>query len=130
MKLNLQIIGTAALVWLIPFIISMPFFGRDGKLAVDIFLFKSVMIVVSCATGAGCLYFLFSRIHHRFLWHSLLISIIWLGLNYLLDIVILLPLAKQDIATWFFQTGMRYTNLVISSFLLGLILKKKVDRNV
>lgn len=38
--------------WLIPFVASFFFYTREGELTIDIFLFKSIMIVVGSFSAA------------------------------------------------------------------------------
>jgi hypothetical protein len=40
------------LSWLVPFLAAVPFYGRNGTLAIDLTLFKSIMIVVGSVTAA------------------------------------------------------------------------------
>jgi len=40
------------LAWLIPFVASLFFYTREGELTIDIFLFKSIMIVVGSFSAA------------------------------------------------------------------------------
>ena len=50
------------LTWLIPFIIAIPFYSRDGQPLIDIFLLKSIMIVVGSTTGAIFLILYFKKV--------------------------------------------------------------------
>jgi len=40
------------LSWLVPFLVAVPFYGRDGTLMIDPAMFKSIMIVVASITAA------------------------------------------------------------------------------
>ncbi|EMO23584.1 hypothetical protein LEP1GSC168_0861 [Leptospira santarosai str. HAI134] len=42
----IRIFSYGFLVWLIPFIVAISFHSRDGKLQTDLFLFKTVMLLV------------------------------------------------------------------------------------
>ena len=42
----------ALLSWLVPFLIAVPFYGKNGNLLIDLWLFKSIMIVVATITAA------------------------------------------------------------------------------
>ncbi len=50
------------LVWLVPFATAIPFYSRDGELVIDVFLFKSIMIVVGSLIGAFLLVRYFRRV--------------------------------------------------------------------
>ena len=55
------------LAWLIPFAASFFFYTKDGKLSIDIFLFKSIMIVVGSISAAFLIVFYFKRISANYL---------------------------------------------------------------
>jgi hypothetical protein len=51
-KKHLKNILYGFLAWLIPFVTSLFFYAREGKLTIDVFLFKSIMIVVGSVSAA------------------------------------------------------------------------------
>jgi len=57
----LWIVPFGLLTWLIPFVVSVPFYGAQGRPVIPIGVFKSLMIVVGSATGAWLLVRLFSQ---------------------------------------------------------------------
>lgn len=110
------------LTWLIPFIIAIPFYSRDGQPLIDIFLLKSIMIIVGSIVGAVFLILYFKKVTENYLREGLIIGLIWLAINLILDFIILIPMAKMDIGTYFAQVGLRYLTIPISSVTIGLLL--------
>ncbi len=117
------------LTWLIPFIIAIPFYSRDGQPLIDIFLLKSIMIVVGSTTGAIFLILYFKKVTENYLREGLKIGLIWLAINLILDLIVLVPMAKMSIGVYFSQIGLRYLMIPIFSATIGFLLKLKNERN-
>ena len=111
------------LVWLIPFLVSIPFHDQSGQLVTDVFLFKSVMIVVSSCVGSLLMALHLRRLDGRFLAHGLLAGAIWLAVNWGLDCLILLPLSGMDFEYYFLRTGMGYVSMLFVGGAIGLALQ-------
>lgn len=126
MKQYLKLALFGFLTWLIPFIVSFFFYSKDGHLLIgDIFLFKSIMIITGCLTGVVLLILYFNKINERYLYHGILIGIVWLALNWVLDLLILVPMAKLSLYDYFAQVGLRYLIIPIISIGTGYMLEKK-----
>ena len=52
MNRTILIVIYGFLVWLIPFLVAIPFYSPDGAILVDEQLFKSIMIVTGAIVGA------------------------------------------------------------------------------
>lgn len=126
MKQYLKLVLFGFLAWLIPFVASFFFYDKTGHLVIaDISLFKSIMIITGAATGAILLILYFKKIHERYLYHGILTGIVWLIINWGLDILILLPMAKLSIYDYFAQIGLRYLVLPVMCIMAGYLLAKK-----
>jgi Na+/proline symporter len=110
------------LVWLLPFAVAIPFYSRDGQPLIDIFLLKSIMIIVGSVAGAVFLILYFKKVTENYLREGLIIGLIWLAINWILDFIILVPMANMDIGTYFAQIGLRYLTIPIFSVTIGLLL--------
>lgn len=114
------------LTWLIPFIVSFFFYDKSGHLVIgDIFLFKSIMIITGCLTGVVLLVLYFNKISEKHLYHGILIGIVWLIMNWALDMLILVPMAKLSLYDYFTQVGLRYLIIPIISIGTGYMLARK-----
>ena len=123
MKIILKWLGFGFLTWLIPFLVSFGFYDRSGNLTTSEDLFKSVMIVVSSVVGGWVLYHLFKGVKGSFVKWSWIIGAFLLSLNWILDLVILVPFAKMDGWFYFESIGIRYLQIPALSVTLGFTLK-------
>lgn len=120
---NVLISGIA--IWAIPFITGMFFYSRDGQLLVDVFLFKTVMVVLSCLLGCVFLIWFFKRVKTNYLKQGFVVGLSWLAINWLLDFIILIPMSKMSISDYFIQIGLRYLVMPIISISMGYIIQNK-----
>ena len=112
------------LSWLIPFLASIPFYSMQGGLLVDVFLFKSIMIVVGSLVGTVLMVVLFLRIHESYLREGILIGFSWLLINWVLDALVLVPMSGMNAATYFSQIGIRYLVIPIIAIGMGFVLER------
>ena len=88
------------------------------------------MIVVSSITGAVFLILYFKKVTKNYINEGLLVGLIWLAINWILDFIILVPMAKMDVATYFTQIGLRYLTIPVFSITVGLLLNfKEINNN-
>jgi len=113
------------LAWLVPFVLSIFLYTPQGNPIIDVLFFKSIMIVTGGIVGAFLIVKYFEGIKKEQLKEGITIGVSWLMISYILDIVVLLPMAGMDIATWFTQIGLRYLMMPIMSIMAGYILEKK-----
>lgn len=125
MQKYIRLFGFGFLSWLVPFVASIFFYTKEGTLLVDVFLFKSIMIVVGSLSASVLFVLYFKHLSSRFLKESVMLGITWFGINLLLDIVILLPMAKLNFADYFAQIGMRYLVIPVFAFTIGMLLETK-----
>ncbi len=111
------------LTWLIPFCIAVPFYSRDGQLLIDIFLFKSIMIIVGSATGAFFLLRYFMHVTNQCLREGVVLGLSWLVINLLLDFAVLIPMTGMSLEDYSYQIGLRYLTIPIFSVAIGLALE-------
>ncbi|MBM9548256.1 hypothetical protein JWG40_14605 [Leptospira sp. 201903074] len=119
-------LGYGFLSWFVPFFISIFFFSKDGGLQIDLFLFKTIMIVVGSLSACFLLYRYFLLVDSRFLKEGLIIGISWISINWLLDILVLIPMSKMPIHVYFIQIGFRYLSLLFFAITMGAILERKL----
>jgi uncharacterized membrane protein YpjA len=125
MKKYLKNILYGFLAWLIPFIASFFFYTREGKLTIDIFLFKTIMIVVGSITGAILLVSYFKKITADYLKEGITVGVVWFGINILLDLLVLIPMSGMSISNYFTQIGLRYLVIPAMSIAVGTALANK-----
>ncbi len=121
MKKILKIILFGFLSWLIPFVVAFFFYDRNGQPTMDVIFIKSILMVVSAIFGAYLLIVYFKQLKENFLKEGLIVGFSWLVINWLLDILILLPMAKMSFGDWFTQIGLRYLVIPVFSISFGYI---------
>ncbi len=125
MRKYLNIILYGFLAWLIPFIASFFFYTREGKLTIDIFFFKSIMIVVGSFSAAILLIYYFKKINADYFKEGIFVGFAWFGINILLDLLILIPMSGMSITDYFTQIGIRYLAIPAMSIAVGTALENK-----
>jgi uncharacterized membrane protein YpjA len=113
------------LAWLIPFVASFFFYTREGKLTIDVFLFKSIMIVVGSVSAAFLLVSYFKRINANHLREGVIVGLAWFGINIALDLLVLVPMSGMSISDYFPQIGLRYLVIPAMSIAVGAALGNK-----
>lgn len=125
MKRTFKLIGFGILTWLIPFGISFAFYSKHGVPLIDVLFIKSIMIIVGGIVSAFLLVVYFRKVSKNYLHEGIVVGCLWLVINWILDFVILLPVAHMPISTYFMQIGMRYLMIPIMSIAMGLLLASK-----
>ena len=125
MNKNIRNVLYGLLVWLIPFIASVFFYTREGGLRIDIFLFKTIMIIIGSITGAILLISYFKKINTRYLKEGIYVGITWFVINILLDLLVLIPMSGMSISDYFLQIGLRYLVMPVMSIMVGVALVNK-----
>lgn len=128
MKKVMRIFLLGLLTWVIPFIGGFLFYDKTGQLEIDIYLFKSIMIVLGGIVGAVAIVIYFKNLKENFLKDGFIIGLSWFIINILLDIIILLPMSKMSMNDYIAQIGIRYLLIPIMSILCGYLLNKKLSK--
>lgn len=116
------------LIWLVPFVVGFLFYSPEGEIRIDPLAFKAIMTVVSTITQAVLLVSYFRKIDKNYLPESIMVGLIWIAVNILLDILILIPMSKMAIGTYFTQIGMQYLTIPTISIALGLVTKTAIEK--
>lgn len=124
MKKYLKIALFGFLTWVIPFVISFFFYSKEGQPVIDIFLFKTIMIVVGSITGAILLVIYFKKLTDNYLKEGILVGIAWFLMNIILDILVLLPMSKMPLGMYFSAIGLRYLVIPVMSIAIGYVAEK------
>jgi hypothetical protein len=126
MKKLLKVVLLGFLTWLVPFVVSCFFYSRDGVPLFDIFFIKTIMIVVFSFLGALLLVWYFKKITDNYLTEGIVVGLVWLAINWILDFVVLIPLAKMSVAAYFTQIGLRYLMIPTMSIAMGYLIENKL----
>ncbi len=112
------------MIWAVPFMTGFFFYDQTGQLNVNIFFFKSVMIVVLTAVSALAIHWSFKPINNSFTKHGILIGAIGLVVVFLLDAMVLIPMTGMTVAQYMAEIGLRYLIIPIMAVSSGLLLHR------
>jgi hypothetical protein len=113
------------LAWLLPFVTSLFFYAREGKLTIDVFLFKSIMIVVGSVSAAFLLVSYFKTINANYLGEGVIVGLTWFCMNIALDLLILIPMSGMSVSDYSAQIGLRYLVIPAMSITVGAALANR-----
>jgi uncharacterized membrane protein YozB (DUF420 family) len=120
MDKNLKIIFSGILVWLIPFLVSIPFYSPQGQPLYDLHVIKSILIVVGALAGVFLALGYFRGIKGNFAREGAILGIAWFAISSALDILVLVSLLKgMDPVTWGGQIGIRYLLMPVMTTAMG-----------
>lgn len=125
MKKSFRLILFGILLWIIPFVVSFAFYDSNGKLTTSYDLFKTTMRVVSSLADAWFLYLYFKPVVKDFVKEGILSGLVWLTVNLLLDIIILVPIARMEMKNYIIAIGLGYLQIPIFAFMTGKILQSR-----
>lgn len=125
MNKYLKNIAYGFLSWLIPFVASLFFYTKEGVLTIDVFLFKSIMIVVGSITAGFLLVSYFKSINSEYYKEGIVVGFTWFAINILLDLLILVQISGMSITDYFSQIGLRYIVIPVMTITIGAALNNK-----
>jgi hypothetical protein len=124
-KYLIRLAGMGLLIWAVPFAVSFGLYDRSGKLTVSYDFFKAVMVVSSSFIAGYILYRFFRNVEGSYLRHGLVAGLVWLLVNWIMDIVALLPIAGLSWFDYFTGIGFGYLQIPVVSTAVGYLLNYK-----
>jgi hypothetical protein len=126
MDKNLKILFYGFLVWLIPFLVSVPLYSPQGQPLYDLQVIKSFLIVIGSLVGAFLALRYFRSIEKEFAREGAILGFSWLILNSVIDITVLVYLLKgMDLSSWAGQIGIRYLLMPIMTIAMGMAMEMR-----
>ena len=122
-------LGAAIWLWLIPFVISIPFFSPQGELLTGRDVFKLTMHLSGGVCGTYLLYrhlkhwLKLPELREHCIAFGFRTGVLWLLVNWLLDFLILLPLSGQTPVEYFVATGLGYMMMVVTAVALAAAMR-------
>jgi hypothetical protein len=111
----------ALLSWLVPFLIAVPFYGKNGNLLIDLWLFKSIMIVVATITAAILMVWFFRAVTTAYTREAVITGLVWLVVNWVLDIIVLVGLLGMAPPGCIIRLGLYYLMIPAMVIAAGII---------
>lgn len=119
-------ITAGVLTWLIPFLVAIPFYSKDGSLLIDTSLFKSLMIVVSSLVAAVLIVWFFRTVKAGYTHEAVATGITWLVLNWILDLIVLVGILGMALPDYVAQIGLRYLMIPAIVIAAGIVADEAV----
>ena len=113
------------LIWIIPFITGFFFYDAEGNLATDIFLFKSIMIVMLVLAGALFSILYLKKMDSSHVQKGVIAGVSWLVISILLDALVLIPMTGMSGVDYVSQIGLRYLTLPITVITAGIAFSQR-----
>ena len=121
----LKRVGYGGVLWLIPYASAFPLLGLSQA---DPAFFKTIMVVLGGLIGGILAAHYFLATKRAYLKEGILLAVTWIAINWLLDIVALLPFTGQTILRYFQEIGLRYIAIAAPTVALGYVLWWKLER--
>lgn len=128
MKNTLRLLLLGLMTWAIPFFAAFFFIDQTGQVAIDIYLFKTIMIIVGGITGAFAIILYFKKQENTYLKNGVISGLMWFIVNILLDMLVLVPMSKIPYPEYFNQIGLRYLMIPIMTIMVGYMLEIKTKK--
>ena len=119
------VIGYAIVLWAVPYATSIPLLGL---LRTDPEWFHTIMIVEGSIVGAIVTALYFRPLTGNYLRAGFVAGSVWLVLNWLLDVVALLPFNGMSIGRYFLEIGLRYIAMAVLPVVAGYLWQHRPAR--
>jgi uncharacterized membrane protein YpjA len=113
------------LSWLIPYVASFFFFKPGGELLVEYSTFKSIITVVGVSSGCYLLYRYFKYVETDYVRNGMIVGCSWMVINFILDLIFLVPMAKLGIGEYFLTIGISYLAIPPLALLVAYALARR-----
>ena len=111
-------------LWAVPFLVAIPLLPLMKS---DPTFFKTIMIVVGTATGSALAVHYFRGVTHDFLRQGIVLGVVWIAVNWLLDVAVLLPLSGMSPGRYFLEIGLRYLAILFTTTAIGYVLNARTS---
>ncbi len=108
------------LSWAIPFFAAFAFYSREGQLVTDVFLFKTMMILIGGLAGAWLLVRAFRGVTPS-LGAGIALGFFWAAINWGMDLIVMVGLMGTDPVDWGISIGLRYLMIPIMAGAMGAV---------
>lgn len=129
MKNTLRLLLLGLMTWAIPFFLAFFFMDKNGQLSIELFLFKTIMIITGGISGAFAIIIFFRKRDNAYLKQGIIAGIIWFALNVIIDLLVLVPMSQMPYNEYFTQIGLRYLMIPIMCITTGYLLEIKTFKS-
>lgn len=118
----LKKIGYGLILWVIPYVTAIPLLSLRQT---DPVFFKTIMIVEGALVGGILSALYFQRVRGGFLREGVITSVVWMLVNWGLDLVALLPFTGHTIPRYFIEIGALYVAMAAPLVAIGYVLEQR-----
>jgi hypothetical protein len=118
----LKKIGYGLILWVIPYVTAIPLLSLRQT---DPVFFKTIMIVEGALVGGILSALYFQRVRGGFLREGVITSVVWMLVNWGLDLVALLPFTGHTIPRYFIEIGGLYVAMAAPLVAIGYVLEQR-----
>ncbi len=119
--LTVRIVLFGFVIWLVPFLAGWGMVDETGQFTMEVSTAKTIFMLIGAVLGAYLIVRLFRLIDRDYWRWAWTIGIVWMGISWVLDIAVLLPLSGETIGEWFAATGARYFTILIMALLAAAV---------
>jgi hypothetical protein len=118
----LKKIGYGLILWVIPYVTAIPLMGL---MKTDLIFFKTIMVVEGALVGGILSALYFQGVRGGFLREGVITSVVWMFVNWGLDLVALLPFTGHTIPRYFIEIGALYVAMAAPLVAIGYVLEQR-----
>lgn len=118
----LRRIGYGVILWAIPYVTAIPLLALRQT---DPIFFKTIMVVEGALLGGilSAVYFL--GVRDGFLREGVITSVVWMFVNWGLDLAALVPFTGHTVPRYFIEIGARYLAMAAPLVAIGYVLEQR-----
>lgn len=118
----LRRIGYGVILWAIPYVTAIPLLALRQT---DPIFFKTIMVVEGALLGGILSAVYFQGVRDGFLREGVITSVVWMFVNWGLDLAALVPFTGHTVPRYFIEIGARYLAMVAPLVAIGYVLEQR-----
>ena len=122
----LKKIGYGLILWVIPYVTAIPLLSLRQT---DPIFFKTIMVVEGALVVGALSALYFQGVRGGFLREGVITSVVWMFVNWGLDLVALLPFTGHTVPRYFIEIGALYLAMAAPLVAIGYVLERKSRKN-
>ena len=112
------------IIWVIPFGVAFCFLTDSGTMSIDKIALNTFLLLITTIIEVILTALYLTKLKDNFVKESIWLGLSWVALNWLLDIIVWVPLAKLNYIEYFTDIGLRYLTIPMITIMAGFILQK------
>lgn len=118
----LRRIGYGVILWAIPYVTAIPLLALRQT---DPIFFKTIMVVEGALLGGILSAVYFQGVRDGFLREGVITSVVWMFVNWGLDLAALVPFTGHTVPRYFIEIGARYLAMAAPLVAIGYVLEQR-----